>query len=336
MNLEKKNENLERLISVLVKQNDKQTKETENLWKEVNKNKVIYDKKIEKLIGLYLSIFEKPSSKLQAQRKQSNKYSENPFKYQPFEQFGATPKKNDTLMAPNYKYINKLLKKNATQNMKASMIKEIKSTEPNWNKFRQKLGGEFMDLSNSNHVYVKRTHHTDELEDCCENEEETPEIPKLIRKKKVKKLKEKTSNLTSLRKKANPAILLDPLPSSFFNEFNPEKIFLDFPGNEEKINSGFKAFSTVRTPVKNHHVKLEQKNEHEQIYFDGNSYEEKDDFYEELLADLSNDSKCKVGFRKEVFEEEEEDDNQIENDFENNAFIDDFNGFNYNNEEEGP
>lgn len=39
MNLEKKNENLERLISVLVKQNDKQLKETENLWKEINKNK---------------------------------------------------------------------------------------------------------------------------------------------------------------------------------------------------------------------------------------------------------------------------------------------------------
>lgn len=41
-NLEKKNDNLERLISVLVKQNEKQLKETENLWKEISKNKYLF------------------------------------------------------------------------------------------------------------------------------------------------------------------------------------------------------------------------------------------------------------------------------------------------------
>lgn len=60
-------------------------------------------------------------------------------------------------------------------------------------------------------------------------------------------------------------------------------------------------------------------------------FQDQEEVYEDLLGNLNSEGRISKEMKREIIDEEDED-NQIDNEFENNAFIDEFNGFNYNNE----
>lgn len=250
-------------------------------------------------------------------KKKATKIDPFALKLEPYDL--TLKQKNDPFGTPNLKFLNKVLKKSATQTLKSSINKDIKSSEQKFRKILQ--SSESLD-PHSSHIYTKRTHGAAELEDSCENDEETPVTPKIL-KKKVKKLKEKSSNLTSSSKNYQ-AFYPDP---AFFHEFSAEKLLLKHQFSEEESVAN----EPQRKKDKGFYWEKERNSEKFDNGVDFGSFQEQEDIYEDLLGNLNSEGKIGREMKREIIDEEDED-NQIDNDFENNAFIDEFNGFNYNNE----
>lgn len=266
---------------------------------------------------------------------------------------------------PNFKYLNKIIKKSTNQSIKNSVLKDMKLNDNKYRKMR--MPSEPNDL-HASHLYVKRDHKS--VIETSENEEENP--PETIQnKKKITKLKEKLLKSRKTRKffsqipnfpkeksefiplytetkdSKNPDIFLSNNGSNILFP-NNENFFSDLWGkidcrsdNEDntiqkkhkgKHNMTSSLFKTQMNKIQKNHYIEENSKEYaeENDFLAQNENEINDNNFEDVLANFGIEHKSiKNEINAGEFEEEEEE-NQIDNDFDNNGFIDDFTSYQYN------